>query len=256
MSISEPLPKFDALFNFRDLGGYPTTSGAVTVRGRVFRADGIHRCVDADITRLEQIGIARVIDLRTEHELTNDGCFDSSHRSIDYRHVPVLEKVRGVAGQDAGAATARPATESTLLDTYRRILAERGEKLLEVLDLVVSAPGPVVYHCTAGKDRTGLVSALLLASAGVDDQRIAEDYGRSRDAMGQLRAWYRANRKDDTTGANLNDERTRRLLGAEPEWMLTVLGELRAEYGDVGGYLAAQGAPRSLIAAVQQHLLT
>ena len=116
LSSSSALPEFEALFNFRDLGGHPTASGAVTAHGRVFRADGVHRCAEADITVLEQLGMARVIDLRTDHERTEDGCFDEAHPSIDYRHVAVLEAVRGVAG-----GTSEPPSDATrelaLLDT-------------------------------------------------------------------------------------------------------------------------------------------
>jgi protein-tyrosine phosphatase len=247
-------PEFEALFNFRDLGGHPTSSGARTVHGRVFRADGVHRCAEADITRLEQIGMARVIDLRTERERANDGCFDEEHHSIDYRHVPVLEEVRGVAG---AAAEERPVEERqlALLDTYRKILAKRGERLVEVLELIVSAPGPVVFHCTAGKDRTGIVTALVLSSVGVDDERIAVDYGRSREAMDRLVEWYRANRSHDMSGANLRDDRSSRLLGADPEWMLTVLTELRTDYGDVPGYLRAVGADASLVDGLRARML-
>lgn len=247
------LPAFDVLFNFRDLGGHPTAQGTTTTLGNVFRADGVHRCAEPDIARLEQIGIARVIDLRTDRERNDDGCFDEGHPSIDYRHVPVLEAVTGVAG---AKAEARVVTEDALLDTYRRILATRSDQLIEVLELVVSSPGPVVYHCSAGKDRTGIISALVLSSVGVDDVRIAEDYGRSRDAMSQLMEWYRANRSHDLTGANLNDGRAARLLGAEPQWMLTVLDEMRSTYGGATGYLAAKGADTALIDGLRARLVS
>ena len=245
-SPSPALPEFEALFNFRDLGGHPTSTGATTAYGQIFRADGVHRCAEADITRLEQIGMSRVIDLRTQRERSEDGCFDEAHHLIDYRHVPVLEEVRGVAG---ASSEPRPVEERqlALLDTYRRILSTRGDRLVAVLELIASAPGPVVFHCTAGKDRTGLVTALVLSSVGVDDDRIAVDYGRSRDAMDRLVEWYRANRSEDTTGANLRDDRSSRLLGADPVWMLTVLAEMRSEFGDAPGYLRAMGASPALV---------
>ena len=256
--LPDELPTFAALFNFRDLGGYPTITGARTLRGRVFRSDGIHRCGDDDLERLTQLGLTRVIDLRTDRERTNDGCFDPEHPSIDYHHVPVLDEAAGVAGLEARRAEIAKAEAEgipPLLATYRRVLATRGERLVEAIELIASAPGPVAFHCTAGKDRTGLVAALVLSSVGVPDDVVVEDYARSRAAMTRLVEWYRANRAGDTTGANLTSRRSRSLLGAEPEWMRTVLDELREQHGSVPRYLQSVGATRSLLDRLAERLI-
>src|SRR5690606_8815017 len=95
-----------------------------------------------------------------------------------------------------------------LLATYRRVLATRGERLVEAIDLIVSAPGPVAFHCTAGKDRTGLVAALVLSSVGVPDDVVVDDYARSRAAMTQLVEWYRQHRARDLTASSLTGARS------------------------------------------------
>jgi protein-tyrosine phosphatase len=251
MRLIDPPVTFDALFNFRDLGGYETVLGARTRANRVFRSDGLHRCTADDLRRLAQIGIARVVDLRTARERTDDGCFDHRHPSIDYRHVPILDEVGGIAGASADTASG----DVPLLATYRHIVTLRGARVVEALHSIVTADGPVVFHCTAGKDRTGIVAALALAAVGVPDDTIVEDYARSAAAMQQLVAWYQQNRDGDVTGAALGDERAARLLGADPEWMRTVLDEIRADHGTVRRYLIASGATPSLLEALYETLL-
>lgn len=256
--LPDELPPFAALFNFRDLGGYPTTTGVRTARGRVFRSDGIHRCGDDDLERLAQIGLTRVIDLRTDRERTHDGCFDPEHPTIDYHHVPVLDEAGGVAGVEARRAELAKAEAEgipPLLATYRRVLATRGERLVEAIDLIVSAPGPVAFHCTAGKDRTGLVAALVLSSVGVPDDVVVDDYARSRAAMTQLVEWYRQHRARDLTASSLTGARSRSMLGAEPEWMRTVLDELREQHGSARNYLQSVGATPTMLDRLSERLL-
>jgi protein-tyrosine phosphatase len=214
----------------------------------------MHRASLDDLGRIELLGITRVVDLRTTHECTEDGCFDDAHPTIEYRHVPIFERLTGVAG--AKAETMADDDDTPLLTTYRMILAEKREQVLAALDAIVGAPGPVVFHCTAGKDRTGVLAALMLSTVGVADDHIVDDYGRSRDGMVRLVEWYRANRRSDTTGASLTDERAARFLGAEPEWMTIVLDELRAEHGSVRDYLLAAGADTALLTQIERKLLT
>jgi protein-tyrosine phosphatase len=253
MTVTNPAPTFDALFNFRDLGGYRTADDRTTVAGRVYRSDGMHRASIEDLGRIELLGITRVVDLRTTHERTEDGCFDDAHPTIEYRHVPIFERLSGIAG--ARAETVDENDDTPLLTTYRYMLTERRALVVDALEAVAGAPGPVVFHCTAGKDRTGIVAALMLSVLGVADDVIVEDYGRSRDAMVRLVEWYRANRSDDTTGAGLLDERASRLLGAEPAWMHLVLDELRAEHGSVRDYLLVAGAQPTLFTQIETKLL-
>jgi protein-tyrosine phosphatase len=244
---------FDALFNFRDLGGHRARDGRTVRRGEVYRSDGMHRASVDDLGRIESLGITRVVDLRTSRECTEDGCFDAAHPTIEYRHVPILEAVRGVAG--ARSVTIEEGDETPLLTTYRFMLTERRALLLEAIEAVASAPGPVVFHCTAGKDRTGVVAALLLSIVGVEDATIVEDYGRSRHGMTRLVEWYRANRPQDAATPGILDQRASRLLGADPAWMRALLAEIRAAHGSVRDYLLAAGASRELLTAVERQLL-
>ena len=247
-----PATAFDALFNFRDLGGFETITGEVTRYGHVFRSDGVHRCTPDDVRRLEQLGIRRVVDLRTVHERADDGCFDPQHPHIDYRHVPILDDVSG-AGKPSSLH------DEPLVATYLDIVTARGERIVEALRWIVNSPGPVVFHCAAGKDRTGVVAALALATIGVPDERIIADYARSAEAMERLIAWYRERRNGEqqlvVTRTEEDDARLQRALSADPAWMQFVLDAVRLEYGTVRRYLVAVGATPSLIDGLHTKLL-
>jgi hypothetical protein len=114
--------------------------------------------------------------------------------------VPILEAVGGVAG--ARAETIADRDDTPLLTSYRHMLTKRRALLVEALEAVATAPGAVVFHCTAGKDRTGVVAAVLLSVVGVADDAIVDDYGRSRDGMVRLVRGYRQPTGDTTVQAS------------------------------------------------------
>ena len=235
-STSEPRARrlaFDALFNFRDLGGYPAGGGKTTTRwGVLFRSDGLHRSTPRDLVRLADLGIASVVDLRTPFERIEDGSFDDLPSSAAYHHVPLFEDLTGD----------RPDADSDdyLLRLYTHIVTKRGERVAETIRLVIADDKPVVFHCTAGKDRTGVISALVLAAVGVHDDVIAHDYALSADAMDALVAWYRERRKDDEP-APIRTAAAMNLLGADAVWMHQLMTFIRDEYGSVEDYLRSIG---------------
>ncbi|HEV8296605.1 MAG TPA: tyrosine-protein phosphatase [Acidimicrobiales bacterium] len=244
--------QFESIFNFRDLGGHPTVSRERTRYGRVFRSDGLHRSTPADIDVLVRLGIERVVDLRTAHERVSDGCFDPHHASVDYRHVPILDEV-GAATQTLDGET------EPLVATYLTMVTDRAERIVEAVRAIATVRGPVVFHCTAGKDRTGVVAALMLSAIGVADDAIAADYARSAAAMPQLLEWYRANRNEAQPRLGvvqaIDEERSRRLLGAEPAWIQFTLDAVRASHGSVRAHLIAAGATPSLLDRLADKLL-
>lgn len=228
---------FDSLYNFRDLGGYEAHGG--TTRWKmIFRADGLQRATQADVERMETLGLHTVIDLRTTKERDEDGDFGQFDSAIEYRHLPIF---------DGTEAENRPTNEAeagddVLVRLYHWMVTNRGDRLAAAIGTLIEAPGPVVYHCTAGKDRTGVMSALMLSVVGVDDEVIAHDYSLSREAMDSLVAWYRANRPRPNGEPNhLATEQAMKYLGAEPEWILRTLTFVRDNYGSVASYLSTIG---------------
>jgi len=249
-STSQPRARrieFDALFNFRDLGGYLAQGGMTTTRwGLLYRSDGLHRATSRDLDRLEELGVATVVDLRTGHERIEDGSFDEVQTRISYHHVPLFEDLAGERPDPEG--------DDYLLRLYMHMVTARGARIAQAISAVGTSDQPLVFHCTAGKDRTGVVAALVLAAVGVSDDVIAQDYALSHDAMEALVAWYRNKRQGDAptpiqTAAALN------LLGAEAGLMHQMLTLIRAEHGSIDEYLRFIGVDSSDLIALRTKFL-
>jgi protein-tyrosine phosphatase len=165
----------DGAFNFRDLGGYSAGDG-ITVWGSVFRSDALHHLSAEDVQRLTTLGIDRVIDLRSPEEIAavGRGCLDDA--GIECVWAPILQSTSGEA---QGAPTSPDLAERYLwyLDVGRGAFVDAFEVLAD------SGRGAVAFHCTAGKDRTGVLAALLLASLGVGGDDIASDYALTSQAL-------------------------------------------------------------------------
>lgn len=240
-------PRFEALVNFRDLGGHATEQNRVTRTRTVYRADGVHRCTPNDLATLEALGVRRVVDLRTAHERLADGSFPPRHETIEYRHVPILDDVSGLG---------EIAHDEPLVVSYLHMIEERGARIVEALDAVVGSPGPVVFHCTAGKDRTGVLAALVLRAVDVPVETVVADYAKSHDAMERLVAWYRRNEPAGDTVRSVEDDPAReRLMGARPEWMTRVLDVVDTRHGGALRYLLAAGATPATLRVLRSRML-
>jgi protein-tyrosine phosphatase len=212
------------LFNLRDLGGYPTANGAIPWR-RLLRSDALHQLDAPGIRTLADLGLRTIIDLRTEMEAA------AAPSPLDQlaaaaAHVSIL----------GGDLESLPLELDAI---YRFIVEQRGEAIVAAVGpLCADDAYPALVHCSAGKDRTGIVIALVLSVLGVPDELIAADYALSAShldlhrtaAIGQLQA-------STGLGENLTDE----LLGSPPDLILAVLDQVRSEYGTADGYLLAHG---------------
>ncbi|HLH68221.1 MAG TPA: tyrosine-protein phosphatase [Candidatus Dormibacteraeota bacterium] len=229
-------------YNLRDVGGLPTSDGG-TIRWRtLLRSDALHRLDDAGREQLSGIGLRTVIDLREDDEVAvaPDRLGDLGVRLV---RRPLYEsRTSGIP---------QPSLSSrTLADIYAMLARDRGDALVEVLRLLAQ-PGvlPAVVHCSAGKDRTGIVIALVLATVGVSDDIIAADFAATAELMeGAFRAELIARNLE----RGLSEERATALLSAEPELILGFLDAVRASHGSVAGFLAHHGmteAERAMLRA-------
>jgi len=231
--------EFDGCFNFRDIGGYSTSTGASVSSRRLHRADGPHALTDLDRVRLEGLGLASVIDLRTPEEIVQRGSYRAALPSVAEYRVPMTDVLPDL---DDLARWVEPAVVAR---RYRDMLHEGRDALGEVL-AILSDPStyPTVVHCSAGKDRTGIVSAVLLGLLGVGDDTIVADYALSGPAM--LRLVEHLRRVYPDTEEWL-ERVAPALIAAEPETMTRFLADLRADYGSFDGLADAIGvgsAPR------------
>jgi protein-tyrosine phosphatase len=242
----ERVVTLDAVHNFRDLGGYETADGRVTRWRTLYRADGLQRLSAADIETLRPLHLRTVLDLRTHRELEERGSFPVESLPVQFHHLPVI---------DVTWETDTTTTDAVvfLFEQYQALLAY-GEPLFARAFHLLAVPGalPAVFHCAAGKDRTGIMAALILGAVGVRHEVIAEDYGLSREAMVRTRAWAEATSPEM---AALWDSVPSTHLAAEPEAMLALLDQLAARHGSVRDYVVSIGASNAVLSRLTAALL-
>ena len=229
--------------NFRDLGGYDAGDGMQTRWRTLFRADGLGDLTEGDFATMRALGIRTVIDLRSAEELER-GRFDVDAHPVTFHHFPIIEKL-----PDADAFDKQPGLLGT---QYLDMVRDAGPAFVSVLE-ILAAPGslPAVFHCTAGKDRTGVLSAIVLSLLGVDEPTVVADYALSGAAMIRLRAKIIVKYPDSReTIENLTD-----VFSAEPAQMEALLDHLQTTFGSVDAYVAGLGAGPPLIAALRGALL-
>jgi protein-tyrosine phosphatase len=157
--------------NFRDLGGYPTMEGGLVRWGRLFRSDSLHELTEGDIALLRDVGLRAVIDLRMGVEVERTGRGLLGAEAAEYFHLSVID-------EDAGESRGIPApVDDELAKRYLWYLEIGREPLVEALKVIADgANHPLVFHCAAGKDRTGVLAALVLDIVGVEREVIVDDY--------------------------------------------------------------------------------
>jgi protein-tyrosine phosphatase len=236
MAVRERALVWDGCVNVRDLGGHPTEDGAETRFGAVVRADSVRTLSDAGWQALVDYGIATIVDLRFQSELDAD---PPASLPVDVVHLPLFPEP-GSADWDAidAAAEAEPDRVGAVRAVYLEVLERRSRAFAAAVAAVADAPpGGVVVHCAAGKDRTGLVSALLLRLAGVAVAEIAADYAESERNLAPLwQSWIEE-------GEDEPERERRRQLTATPAAVMTgVIEELERRHTDVRAYLRGGGA--------------
>ncbi|HUE59770.1 MAG TPA: tyrosine-protein phosphatase, partial [Acidimicrobiales bacterium] len=196
---------FEGISNFRDLGGYRTLGGGTVKWGRVFRADALHGMSERDLRLYEGLGLRAVFDLRADSERTE------RPNPVPSRALAILGQVEEEGGAPATLPTAEAVDgERFLYELYARLILHSAAQIGDLLTALAGDDGlPAVFHCHAGKDRTGLVAAVLLDALGVHRELILDDY--------ELTARYRRRTDQEPTFQKLID------YGLPPETAAGVL---------------------------------
>jgi protein-tyrosine phosphatase len=238
---SRTLP-FNALFNFRDLGGYTGLDGRTTRWRRVFRSDSLHGIGEADRQAWAALGVRTVIDLRRTFEVAKVGRVPDSE-GLDYRHTPIRHLDWSEVDYPDGTVHPR-----WLADRYLNFAEEGADGIAATLCLLADpARTPAVVHCMAGKDRTGVVCALTLSLLGVADDVVGEDYALSTAAMKALTEHLATSDPEPVTP---------HYFDCPAEGMLFFLDDLRAKHGTVEGYVRDIGLTAEQVATMRDHLLS
>jgi protein tyrosine/serine phosphatase len=232
VSISESPDRHIALegaVNFRDLGGYPTRDGR-SIRWRtVFRADGLSQLSPRDHATVRTLGVATVIDLRTTAEVER-GRFPVEEIPVGFHHLPFVEGL-----PDPREFEMLP---GMLAAQYLDMIDEASGPIAQVLRIVaLQRAHPLIVHCTAGKDRTGVLVAVLLGILGVPDDVIVEDYALSAAAMRALRDKLIERYPEGKEIIEKADE----VFSADPSNMSGLLEHLHTRFGSIEDYARSIG---------------
>jgi protein-tyrosine phosphatase len=234
---------FSTTYNFRDVGGYPALDGRTVRWRRLFRSDSLHGLAEVDRETFAALGVRTVIDLRRPFEVERHGRVPQ-YDGLDYRR-------HTVEHLDWESIEHGPDTvhERWLADRYLNFAEDGHAGLAATLGVIADAErAPVVVHCMAGKDRTGVACALTLSLLGVSDDDIATDYALTTAAMAPLTAHLRA---QDPAIVDGNDH----MFDSPAEAMALFLADLRQLHGSVEGYARDIGLTEAQLAAMRGHLL-
>jgi protein-tyrosine phosphatase len=236
--------EWEGCLNVRDLGGYPAADGRKTRWGAVVRSDNLAPLTEAGRNALRDHGIRSIIDLRMQEEaeqLPNPFAEPGDH-GITYKNVSFINP------------DAPPPDEfTTLAHDYAGMLDRFQPEVSDIMRTIARAPeGGVLVHCHAGKDRTGLVCALLLELAGVDRETTSADYALSEECLRpRVNEWL----EKSPPGERAEREKEQSKYSPRAEVMTEVLERLDQEYGGAEPYLLHAGVSPQDIARLRERLL-
>ena len=245
-TISTPLPLKGAR-NTRDLGGYAYRAvdgtRGVTASGAFLRSGSLTRLRTADREFLRAYGLTRVVDIRSDFEVRHwpDPYSGRPEYGVGYVHIPMLDQLN--------SSGFRGALPECMFDVYRDLLDDSASSIRRVFE-ALDTDGCALFHCRAGKDRTGVIAMLLLGLAGVSDEDIVADYVATQRYMGHGLGVQRV-----AASIAILKPVPRCLFEAAPHEMERALAHLHGTYGTARDYLEhAAGCPRPLLDRIEARL--
>ena len=240
----------DGAYNVRDLGGYPTSDGRQTRWKTFIRAASLHALQPRAQAALIDYGIRTVIDLRRTIETEEAPNVFADSSQVTYRHQNMLGDERDVGEEDAAEkgelADYIMAAYTSWLDLLQPQIGRTLATLAE------PEARPAIYHCAGGKDRTGLISALLLGIAGVPENVIAEDYALS--ARSLIDRYFAQQAPPESNPGNYTWEDYQREF-CPPKAMLRVLDHVNEQYGGIESYVRTTGLNTDQIESIRTALV-
>ncbi|MEU7604738.1 tyrosine-protein phosphatase [Streptomyces sp. NPDC041003] len=232
--------------NVRDIGGYRTWTGGKVRQGLVYRSDALSKLTDADVTTVSGLGLTKVVDFRIPMELQYDGA-DRLPPGLNPTSRPVSDL--GLYGTLVGAiASGDPVTQEQMLgggraesymrDIYRTFVTSpenRAQFAATLREIADGSQGPILYHCTSGKDRTGWTSYVLLRALAVPEDTAERDYLASNTFRAAYDARLRAGLKQ--SGRMQNPDLLIPLQEVRQDYLDAATTQMEADYGSFYGYL-------------------
>jgi protein-tyrosine phosphatase len=244
MPSAPPISLLTCAPNFRDIGGYTGADGATVRGGRIFRSQLIANPTEADKAALGRIGIRYVCDLRGMHEREASPNLWLAEPLPTVRNLNIGMDVKAGAGELLGIIAADPTVHGIrkmMMRTYSLLpTAFEGKLGLFLDDILAGGDFPALIHCTAGKDRTGFVTAMLLLSLGVSRDQVHYDYALTEKFIDMERMMAAsAAYLQEIVGDRITPDREmlRLLCGTSPDCLEAAFAAIDRDYGSVANYL-------------------
>ncbi|WP_376741068.1 tyrosine-protein phosphatase [Listeria booriae] len=235
--IGERTIPLEGCFNFRDLGGYVNTAGKTVKWGKLYRSSLLTNITEKDKDTLEKLGVSWICDLRSTSEIAAKPTPALAH--IKNRHIPIgTAKNESTESQKIDIPDDHRVYEPLMGESYR-VFAQSKDGFREIFnDIIEKEEVPFLFHCTAGKDRTGVLGALLLKLLDVPENTILADYELTNqyadnilgEMQGLVNAFSNSEKKIDL-------ENFRPMAEARPAYLEIAFDEMQKEYGSVDAYL-------------------
>lgn len=239
--MHDRLVDFERVLNFRDFGGWETTDGAKVARGKLYRSAAFHDATEADIARLDEMGVRFLVDLRRPEE-----------RAHEPNRWPG-ESCRVIFNDEGAAGVSLPphlvallqsdlspkSTRDYMLSLYREIPFDpRLIRLYRDWFAELGEGGAGVIHCAAGKDRTGIGCALTLMALGVDEETVFADYEFTNAAVDLEKRMPKIQaRMEERLSRKLDPQALRPMLGVEIDYLRAALDAIEARHGSALNYM-------------------
>ena len=229
--------------NLRDVRGLRTDDDRIVRRGVLYRSE-VPLSLHAEGTDVAVWPPADVIDLRTPEERSGQHALAAPGTTVHAVPMGASLAPALLAAQTSGSDLC----DTDLCDAYRHLVRDAAGAVARIAGIVASSPGPVLVHCTAGKDRTGIVVAVLLRAVGVRRADVVADYLRTEANLPRLWTLLRA--------AGIPEPHNRALLGVQASALESVLDEVESAEGGAAGWLAAHGVDGPTLARLAERLLS
>ena len=217
----------EGVSNLRDLGGWPTADGRRVKRGQVFRSAALHAVTPGDIAALHALGVKHIVDFRGDGERVR-----WPTKLIEGVTIHALTIVPTI-GASLSELVSDPNSTSedvvrVMRQAYGSYITDWHYRYAAMFDLLLhETPAPLLFHCTAGKDRTGVAAMLLLSALGVEEEVIRDDY------LATNRLW----RRDAEVAAGLTPAVADALMTVQPAFLDAAFEAIQAGFGSVDVYL-------------------
>jgi len=222
--------------NLRELGGYMREDGKVTKYNQFLRSGNPSRLETAEIEFLLNYGLKTVIDLRNTREITKEKSVFNDFNGVNYFHMPLF---------DAGSPNIQQ-TPSSLGELYVDLF-NHSKNIGNVFNTIAeNSDGTILFNCTAGKDRTGLIAGMLLMLAGIDECDIIADY--------QVSFTYFFKQAYQKT-LEVHPDMPMHFAYSNPEWIESIINMINHQHGNIDNYLISRGSTKENLEKVKNKLI-